>query len=233
MDTDELPAFQLTELVDELARSSDEDGLDDEGLTPNTKMVRDVAGDPDVVKITPQPAPAKRDEGGPSSDRSAGERIASAFWRCAHEAGFTMLCEALTFTGLRDELPRLMAPGHTIMAPTNEAWAKMDESVRKDPRLVRQLLLGHMCAGVSTLQDLRSKNCACAVAGQTHAVYDEGGHTRVGTSRFGRTDLVFDGGVIHEVTTVLMILSFVRDSHTEQVRCHHHHLHPLPPLAPL
>ena len=225
MDTDELPAFQLTELVDELARSSDEEGLDDEGLTPNTKMVRDVAGDPDVVKITPQPAPAKRDEGGPSSDRSAGERIASAFWRCAHEAGFTMLCEALTFTGLRDELPRLMAPGHTIMAPTNEAWAKMDESVRKDPRLVRQLLLGHMCAGVSTLQDLRSKNCACAVAGQTHAVYDEGGHTRVGTSRFGRTDLVFDGGVIHEVTTVLMILSFVRDSHTEQVRCHHHHLH--------
>ena len=146
MDTDELPAFQLTELVDELARSSDEEGLDDEGLTPNTKMVRDVAGDPDVVKITPQPAPAKRDEGGPSSDRSAGERIASAFWRCAHEAGFTMLCEALTFTGLRDELPRLMAPGHTIMAPTNEAWAKMDESVRKDPRLVRQLLLSGVSA---------------------------------------------------------------------------------------
>ena len=102
MDADELPAFQLTELVDELARSSDEEGLDDEGLTPNTKMVRDVAGDPDVVKITPQPAPAKRDEGGPSSDRSAGERIASAFWRCAHEAGFTMLCEALTFTGAAD-----------------------------------------------------------------------------------------------------------------------------------
>ena len=28
---------------------------------------------------------------------------------------------------------------------------------RKDPRLVRQLLLGHMCAGVSTLQDLRQR----------------------------------------------------------------------------
>jgi uncharacterized surface protein with fasciclin (FAS1) repeats len=232
MDTDELPSFQLTELVDELARSSDEEGLDVESLTPNTKMVRDMASDPEVVKITPLPAPAKRDEGGPSSDRSAGERIASAFWRCAHEAGFTMLCEALTFTGLRDELPRLMAPGHTIMAPTNEAWAKMDESVRKDPRLVRQLLLGHMCAGVSTLHDLRSKNCACAVAGQTHAVYDEGGHTRVGTGRFGRTDLVFDGGVIHEVTTVLMVLSFVRDSHTEQVRCHHDHPHATPAARP-
>ena len=57
-----------------------------------------------------------------------------------------MLCEALTFTGLRDELPRLMAPVHTIMAPTNEAWAKMDESVRKDPRLVRQLLLSGVSA---------------------------------------------------------------------------------------
>ena len=103
---------------------------------------------------------------------------------------------------------------------------------RKDPRLVRQLLLGHMCAGVSTLHDLRSKNCACAVAGQTHAVYDEGGHTRVGTGRFGRTDLVFDGGVIPEVTTVLMVLSFVRDSHTEQVRCHHDHPHATPAARP-
>jgi len=39
----------------------------------------------------------------------------------------------------------------------------------------------------------------------------------VGTGRFGRTDLAFNGGVIHEVTTVLMVLSLVRDSHSEQV----------------
>ena len=254
-------SFQLSELVDELARSSDDDGMGDEGLTPCTKMVRDMASDPAVV--TQVAASTEVTECGPSCDRSAGERIATAFWRCAHEAGFTMLCEALTFSGLRDELPRLMAPGHTIIAPTNEAWAKMDESVRKEPRLVRQLLLGHMCSGALTLQDLKQKNCACAVAGQTHAVYEEAGNTcetvaispkhqrpvpvspdtprlcippdhvtlcefftfprcghvvrYVGTGRFGRTDLAFNGGVIHEVTTVLMVLSLVRDSHSEQV----------------
>ena len=294
-----MPSFQLTELVDELARSSDDDGMGDEGLTPCTKMVRDMAADPAVSAAIGTHVPTSTEGGGPSSDRSAGERIASAFWRCAHEVGFTMLCEALTFSGLRDELPRLMAPGHTIIAPTNEAWARMDESVRKEPRLVRQLLLGHMCSGASSLNDLKQKNCAVAVAGQTHAVYEEGGHTcasartsharrsraitpqahrthaarththlphpalprpraacrrsiwrlaactallepphsrtslvarleavsrahsafrsYVGTGRFGRTDLAFDGGVIHEVTTVLMVLSLVRDSHSEQV----------------
>ena len=59
--------------------------------------------------------------------------------------------------------------------------------------------------------------CLECVAGQTHAVYDEGGQTFVGTGRFGRTDLAFEGGVIHEVTSVLMVLYLVRDSHSEQV----------------
>lgn len=168
----ELPSFQLTELVDELARSSDDDAMDE--LTPCTKKVlKDMAADPCVAPLMV----SQGGEAGPSCDRNAGERIASAFWRCAHEAGFTALCEALTFSGLRDELPRLMQQGQTFIAPTNEAFALMDESVRKDTRLVRQLLLGHMCSGASSLVDLKSKNCAVAVAGQTHAVHEEGGHT--------------------------------------------------------
>ena len=52
MQQEELPSFQLTELVDELARSSDDDGMGDEGLTPCTKMVRDMAADP-MTKYLP------------------------------------------------------------------------------------------------------------------------------------------------------------------------------------
>ena len=131
--------------------------------------------------------------------------------------GLTALCDALTFSGLRDELPRLAEPGLTVLAPTNEAFAAMAEAARGEARLVRQLILGHLCSGTCTLADVRAKNCAVAVAGQTHACYVEEGYTHVGTSRLGRTDIAFEGGVSHEVTSCLMVLSLVRDSHSEQV----------------
>ena len=46
-----------------------------------------------------------------------------------------------------------------------------------------------MCSGTSTLADIRAKNCAVAVAGQTHAVYLEEGEIHVGTGKLGRTEL--------------------------------------------
>ena len=202
-------AFALTDLVDELARSSDDEGEESGG-----GMVAAPAAAAPPAPATHVPANAS---GGPSSDRLVGEQTASAFWRSAHELGFTAYCDALSFCGLRDELPRLAQSGLTIIAPTNEAFEQLADAVRNDTRLVRQLLLGHMCSGASTLADLQTKNCAVAVAGQTHAVYEEGGRVHVGTARFSRTDLSFDGGVIHEVSTVLMVLSLVRDSHSEQV----------------
>ena len=42
---------------------------------------------------------------------------------------------------------------------------------------------------------------AVAVAGQTHACYAEEGYMFVGTSRLLRTDLKFDGGLVHELAT--------------------------------
>ena len=200
---EELPVFQLTELVDELARSSDEEDMNPKDILSTV--------------LPNQPNGPAGAEGGPSGEHSAGERTASAFWRCAQEQGFTAFADALTFCGLRDEMPRLSGPGLTIIAPTNEAFAQMTEAARSDQRVVRQLLLGHMCSGSSSLSDLKTKNCAVAVAGQTHAVYEEGEHIYVGTGRFGRTDIFFDGGYMHEVTSVLMVLSLVRDSHSEQV----------------
>jgi uncharacterized surface protein with fasciclin (FAS1) repeats len=153
----------------------------------------------------------------PSSLRSAGERTASAFWRCCQEKGLTAFCDALTFSGLRDELPRLAEPGMTVLCPTNEAFAQLSDHARSDQRVVRQLLLGHICPGLSTFADIQAKHCAVAVAGQTHAVYADEGYTFVGTSRLLRTDLSFDGGVVHEIATCLTVLSLVRDSHSEQV----------------
>ena len=193
--TDSESFIGLTELVDELARD------------------HEMAVGMDGAAAGGLPAGGS----GPSRDQNVGERYATAFWRICQEKGFTALCDALTFSGLRDELPRLCQPGITVLAPTNEAFALMADSVRSSQRLMRQLLLGHICSGASTLEDMNNKNCAVAVAGQTHAVYLEEGYTYVGTGRIGRADLAFEGGVLHEVKTCLMVLTLVRDSHSEQV----------------
>ena len=200
-----METFELSELVDELARSSDEEGPTDSDGKRVQSALRSL-GSSDSLS-----------QGGPSLHVHPGERVASAFWRHAQASGFSALCDALTFCGLRDELPRLMGAGVTVLAPTDEAFALLDESSRRDPRLVRQLLLGHLCSGISDLAAIRAKSCAVALAGQTHAVSTESGHTCVGTSRVGRTDMRFDGGILHEVGAVLLIVSLARDSHAEQV----------------
>lgn len=214
MDEGILPVFQLTELVDELARDSDEDITDPDVSETRTALRSLGAGQPDAA---PQVEVSDLPGVGPAGDRSAGERAASAFWRCCQTHGLTAFCDALTYSGLRDELPRLAEMGITVLAPTNEAFAQISEAARSEQRLVRQLLLGHICSGTSTLADVRAKNCAVAVAGQTHACYVDEGYTYVGTGRLARTDVAFDGGVLHEVTSCLMVLSLVRDSHSEQV----------------
>ena len=61
--------------------TSDEEGLDVEDLTPNTKMVRDMAGDPEVVKISPtrQRKPGAHRHNSPLVFSSCGELIAFLF----------------------------------------------------------------------------------------------------------------------------------------------------------
>ena len=147
----------------------------------------------------------------------AGSRAAADFWRCAQEAGFRALCEALSFSGLQQELPRLFVNGVTVIAPSDAAFAQLSPAARGNFKLVRQLLLAHICPGTHLLEELQSKACAVSLAGQTHAVYARDGGTCVGSARLGRTDVAFEGGIIHEVDSVLVVLRFLRDAHTEQV----------------
>ena len=52
---------------------------------------------------------------------------------------------------------------------------------------------GHICAGRDSLLQLRQKNCAVSVSGQTHSVYtSDGTDTCVGTAKVSRADIGFD-----------------------------------------
>ena len=73
----------------------------------------------------------------------------------------------MNFCRLNDELPKLLGKqGVTVLAPTDDAFAHLSAEARGDARLVRQLLLAHICSGVTQLADLESKHCAVAIAGQ-------------------------------------------------------------------
>ena len=67
----------------------------------------------------------------------------------------------------------------------NQALAQLSEATRKDARLLRQIVFAHICSGCSSLQEMLRKNCTVAMAGQTHAIYTEGGQHNVGTARLG------------------------------------------------
>ena len=142
---DALPTFQLNELVAELGDVGD-------------------LGTEDLLAQLAEGAAAPLPGGGEATE--AGSRAAADFWRCAQEAGFRALCEALSFSGLQQELPRLFVNGVTVIAPSDAAFAQLSPAARGNFKLVRQLLLAHICPGTHLLEELQSKACAVSLAGQ-------------------------------------------------------------------
>lgn len=193
---EEMPPLQLHELVDQL-----------DSLRPD--------------ELVDQPAEAQMTSHGhrtlQPADNAAGMFTTDSLLKTLEEAGLTGLADLLTFCGLREELSQLFKETVTILAPTNTALAQLSCATRGNTRLLRQIVFAHVCAGRCKLDDMQRKHCAVAMAGQTHAVYSEGGHTHVGTARFGRTDLEFAGGIVHEVHSVLLVVQLVQDCHAEQV----------------
>jgi len=154
---------------------------------------------------------------GPPPPTEEGVLAAESFWDVLQKAKLTGLCDLLTYAGVREELPQLLKEKVTVLAPTNTALAQLSEATRKDSRLLRQIVFAHICSGRSSLEEMQRKNCAVAMAGQTHAVYTEGGQNNVGTARLGRTDFEFSGGIVHEVHSVLLVVQLLSDCHVEQV----------------
>ena len=139
------------------------------------------------------------------------------FFKIARANGLQGLCDALGFCGLRDDLFQMCPNGLTILAPTDNAFAKISSTARSNADLVRDLLFSHICPETFTLNDLQTKNCAVTISGQTHALYIDNGSIHVGTAQISRQDIHFPGGVIHVLDSVMVTLIMARDAHAEQV----------------
>ena len=157
---DFLPSFRLSDLVVEMNKEELGLGAGEAQNTEGPRLDFNQSQDTTVAVGTTSALPLT------SPQTQASERSAADFLRCAREAGFGGLCDALNFCGLGSELASLFGAGVTILAPTDAAFGQLGKSTRCNSDLVRQLLLAHFCSGVSKVSDLQAKRCAVALAGQ-------------------------------------------------------------------
>ncbi|WP_424952040.1 fasciclin domain-containing protein [Deinococcus sp.] len=102
----------------------------------------------------------------------------------------------------------LMSGQYTVFAPTNDAFAKVDDNtlavLASDPELLKKVLLYHVVAGkIPAAQVLTSTQLASA-EGSSLAVMVSGSTVTVGKGTVTATDIAADNGVVHAIDSVLL-----------------------------
>jgi uncharacterized surface protein with fasciclin (FAS1) repeats len=118
---------------------------------------------------------------------------------------FKTLVEAVQAADLVDTL-KSSGP-FTILAPTDEAFAKLPEgtldSLRQEPLKLKRVLTYHVLFGDVRSDDLAQIDEAPTVEGSIVAVEHSDG-IKVNDAKVVQTDILADNGVIHVIDTVLL-----------------------------
>lgn len=125
----------------------------------------------------------------------------------ANKSGdFTILLKAIKATELEDTLNS--EGSFTIVAPTDDAFAKLPPADRDDlfaniPKLKR-IVLYHAVLGNVQSDDLAEIDEAPTVEGSVIAIKRSGGKIHINDALVTQMDILADNGVIHKIDTVLM-----------------------------
>jgi len=119
---------------------------------------------------------------------------------------FTMFLKAIEETGLAPALTDSSAV--TILAPTDEAFAKMSkdqlDAAMADKDRLAMILKNHIIEGQKLMADqIKSQTTLTTAAGQNLSVAIEEGETTIGGAKIVRSDVEATNGVIHVVDAVL------------------------------
>jgi uncharacterized surface protein with fasciclin (FAS1) repeats len=119
---------------------------------------------------------------------------------------FTTLLKAIKATELEDTLNS--EGSFTIVAPTDDAFAKLSSADRDDlfaniPKLKR-IVLYHAVLGNIQSDDLAEIDEAPTVEGSVIAIKRAGGKIHINDALVTQMDILADNGVIHKIDTVLM-----------------------------
>jgi len=125
----------------------------------------------------------------------------------AADPRFSTLVAAVQAAGLVDTLKT--AGPFTILAPTNDAFAKLPagtvESLLADPEALANILLYHVIAGEKSLKDLRrSFRVETLQGGKVRVFWWYHSGTLINRARVLESDLAAGNGVVHVIDTVLL-----------------------------
>jgi len=120
-------------------------------------------------------------------------------------AGFKTLVKAIDALQLRETLE---TPGpFTIFAPTDEAFAKLPEtldSLLQDIPKLKKIVTYHVVFGDVRSDDLLQINEAETMEGSVLAIESADGTIKINNAPVLKTDILTDNGVIHTIDAVLM-----------------------------
>ena len=124
----------------------------------------------------------------------------------AQAAGsFTTLLKAATAAGLAETLSG--EGPFTVLAPTDEAFAKLPEgtleSLLEKPDQLKNVLLHHVISGTVMAEDVVKLESADSLLGQELEIETEDGVV-IGGAKVIKADVVASNGVIHVIDTVIV-----------------------------
>jgi uncharacterized surface protein with fasciclin (FAS1) repeats len=142
---------------------------------------------------------------GARSEEKAGKSVVQI---AAGNKDFSTLVAAVKQAGLAETLS---GPGpFTVLAPTNEAFAKIPETqlqaLLQDREKLTKVLKAHVIAGSVLAADVKKLDgkTAKTLADAEFPVKVDGGTVTIGKAKVVKADIKASNGVIHVIDTVLM-----------------------------
>jgi uncharacterized surface protein with fasciclin (FAS1) repeats len=118
---------------------------------------------------------------------------------------FTTLLAAVEAAGLTETLATTK---FTVLAPTDEAFAKVDpaalEALLADPVALTAVLQGHLLPLPQDAATISIFNSVVTAAGTSLAVVSDGTTVTIGGATVVQADIPADNGIIHAIDTVLL-----------------------------
>ena len=118
---------------------------------------------------------------------------------------FTTLLAAVEAAGLTETLATTK---FTVLAPTDEAFAKVDpaalEALLADPAALTAVLQGHLLPLPQDAATLTIFNSVVTAAGNSLPVVSDGTTVTIGGATVVQADIAADNGIIHAIDTVLL-----------------------------
>ena len=132
----------------------------------------------------------------------------SALVRLKFTVNVALVVPAFPSATLTSATETLATSKFTVLAPTDEAFAKVDpaalEALLADPAALTAVLQGHLLPLPQDAATITIFNSVVTAAGTSLPVVSDGTTVTIGGATVVQADIAADNGIIHAIDTVLL-----------------------------